>query len=247
MSVKNLLIISIATVLAFILGVLIYFQSDKAEIETLSATVIPQAEDIITNSSGTIKEIAVQNNEQVKFGQLLFTYETNVSKKCITNDSSENLKDSEEYEKAALMYKDGIISKNEYDEIIEKYKTKSNVNKTCKNNANIVKLYAKKDGMVSFDSLKIGTYVEKDTIIAKIYPHKRSVLAYFSPKYIKKLKDGTEAKISVVRYPEKTFSGNIKSVNKIEIKGIPVIIEIKDDISNLTIEDNDHAIVVIKK
>ena len=245
MRYKNFLVICL--ILAVAAGGYFTFSFIKdylRDIETMSAKIDMELIDVNADSEGTIKEIKIKSYSTVKLGDVIAEISKKPSKNCA--DDTAYKKASDTYKDSALMYKDGIITKDEYDASLKKYKSeKSNL---CSSKVEVVPVYAEQDGVfIQDDDYRNGSSVHNESIIGIIRPEKIIVKAYFSPKDTKRIKVGQNAQVTIIKYPEKQLSATVASIDKIDINGQGVTLEITDDTANLNVAGDDAAIVKLVK
>ncbi len=245
-------VIGLLVILELLFAVYKHIELNK-EIETVSASVINENEEIIAADNGIIKELKFKNFDKVQEGDIIAEIDiTNQPEtNCINQEeiSSADQKAVKEYENAAIMYKDGVISKEEYDNSLKQYKTETaNNNAKCKPANEIIKsIHANANGVILYADLKEGDTVKYDSSIGIVNPENAAVKAYFSPKYKNRIKVGDKAKISIVKYPEKIYSGEVVSKDKIDINGQAIIVRVNEDTKDLNIKNGDGAIVTLLK
>lgn len=246
MSKKFMVIITLSAIVGIsaICGY-IYFNSNK-DIISYTATIAEESENIPQTEGSEISKYFVKDKEQIKIGQLIAEEKIKTeSEKCEPSGkiTTQKEKAEEDYQDAAMMYKDGVISKEQYDESLEDYiSTKKEISKeiNCKNDSfSIKKVYATADGIISID--------EKHTALAVIKPETQHINAYFSPNQSKKIKIGTQAEVTVIKYPEKIFTATVEELGKTNLKGQFIKLKINEKTSDLNIFDNDNVIVKIIK
>lgn len=250
---KNIKGVILVVVLLCVFGGIVSFNIHKrpVEIETLSAFISSDSVAVQSNNSGTIKSLQVKQSDKVQKGQVIAEIETTtpITKK-IKNDGSNLKKAEKDYENAAIMYKDGVISQKEYDKYLNDFKKeKENAekpqNKIIKT-SQITKIYAPIDGVIVLNNIKNGDNIAKESILAKVNSSHKEVNAYFPVSYKENIRTGSNVNITVIKYPEQTFSGKINSVLKQDSKGIPVKITFDQDTSELDFSNGDSVIVKIK-
>ena len=252
MQIKKFIIFAAIGVILCSISALIIKTTKDEKIETYSAKVMQESTAINSEHEGTILNILVKDGQPVKIGQELIEILTpNKYSKCLSKENlvTEQSQAAEEYQDAAIMYKDGIITKEEYDKSLGEYKDTSrelSQKTACKNDGDYI-VYATGDGIIALDNTLSGAKINKGDTLAAIKPEVRRINAYFSPKYKKKIKQNGKTKITFIKYPEKIFEGEIIAIQGIDINGLSVIILVKDNISNLNINDNDDAIVRLEK
>ncbi len=244
--------------LLFILGGFVAYNKKKPEtIETLNALINSESVSVQSPTVGKIKLVAVEQDQKVKKGQVLAEIVTEVpvqqNVKTIDKPSTSVLpvqNSSSEYENAAMMYKDGVITKEEYDKRLQVLNTpKSTIAKTQNKTiltSKVTKIYAPIDGMVILNNFKTGDKVSKDTILAKVNSLHKDVTATFPATFKEKIVQDSVVTITVIKYPEKIFTGRIVEVLEPDVKGIPVKINFDDDVKGLDFQNGDSVIVKIK-
>ena len=252
---KILVWISVLVVIILSAGIYGYnYYNSHKDIETMVAAIQIDFEEIISEHDGIIKELNFKTSDKIKEGDIIGT----ISKSDDNSDcpdksqmTKEQKQAAAKYENAAIMYKDGIITKEEYDKSLAEYRysSKNIQSQNCKEKEEIYKIYSPKSGKLFLsDSVAEGSKISENQTIGKVADIKNlTVKAYFSPKYKKIIKDGDNAEIKIVKYPEKTFSGEVVTKDKIDIFGQSVILKINESVDNLNLENEDAVIVKIIK
>ncbi|MEE3348836.1 MAG: HlyD family efflux transporter periplasmic adaptor subunit [Candidatus Gastranaerophilaceae bacterium] len=244
---KKIILTLISIILISGIAFLLYKRADlNKEIETFSANVINDNEIITAGDNGTVLSLKYKNLEKVKVGDIIAELDISSTPKsnCVNEKEA-----SDEYKDAAIMYKDGVISKEEYDKSLNEYKEETkNTAKNCGQKSQVIKsIYANADGVISYSDIKEGDSVKFDTEIGTVNQENANIKAYFSPKYKHRIKEGDKAKITIVKYPEKVFEGKVSSIDKIDINGQGITLKVTQDTSDLLIKNGDAAIVVLLK
>lgn len=249
MSNKKLIIIISSAVVA-ILGIIVLCFVSLKPIETLSSTVFFETESVAAGSSGTFKNFVVEDYQTVKAGDEIAEIEVEaVNAKCLDKKASERKHEKAvaDYENAAIMYKDGVITQEQYDASLEKFKEAQAQSACGTEIKQIEKIYALNDGKVFLGEFNEGDEVHNDSVLAEIGTSAPVVHAYFSPKIAKRIKPEAKAQISIVKYPEKQFTGTVKSLGAPEVMGTLVVISINEDVSDLRIKNGDSVVVKINR
>lgn len=202
--------------------------------KSYTAKVYPVIEIIKTTDSGIVKNVTVNVGEAVKKGQLLAEIETltEVKNTAMTINNTEVPaakvklnKAEEEYTNAAFMYKDGVISQEDYDETLASLKTAQNAyqnavwrSKNIKQPANVTvkqstKIISPADGIVENIEIQNGTKVNKGDNLLQLTLNEKKITAYVDKSTSLKLSDGQQAGIQVPEYEGKTFKGTVSSIN----------------------------------
>lgn len=215
-------------------------------IETVSAKIIIDTENITANTSGTLKSINVQPYQTVKEGDIIATVSKISPAYCHPPKNKNDKKAAQTYENAAIMYKDGIITKEQYDASLKEYRQYKNAQVCVKQSETVNNVYSLFSGKIELDdNISVGEEVQENTVIAAVQKDSPKILAYFSPKDKRYLKIGQQAEITIIKYPEMAFTGTLSAKDKIDIYGLAIKININEDVSNLNIKNGDAAIVKI--
>ena len=246
--VSKRIIFSFAGIVIVGLGLIIFSIYDKKAIETVSANVNIQTEQINANFNGKIKEYKFKTYDTIKTGDIVATLEVvQTEGECKNNTYQQNKQKQAmaEYENAAIMYKDGVITQAQYDASLDKLRKTQDQMVCSGNEIHLENLYAFDGGKIFYSEYKVGDDVQQDDVIAEIGVGKPNIHAYFSPKKAKKIKIDMPAEITIVKYPEKKFTGTVKNTDKVDIMGNLVIIDINEDLNDINIKNGDAAIVKI--
>ncbi len=247
---KNVILVLI--LIAIFGGIIAFNHKRPRPVETLSAYISSDSVSIQADNSGKIKSLSVKQDEKVQKGQVIAEIETSKSVVKSVDPSSQTHKPTEqEYENVAIMYKDGVISQEEYDKHLANLKKAETQSEKPVSQvvytSHITKIYAPIDGTIVLNNLKEGDSITKEAILAKVNSSHKEVKAYFPVSTEKEIQTGREVNITVIKYPEKTFTGKINIVSEAESKGIPVTITFDEDTSNLDFQNGDSVIVKIKQ
>ena len=246
--VSKRIIVSFAGIVVVGLALILYSILSNKDLETVSANVNIQTEQIAANFNGKIKELQFNTYDTVKTGDIIATIEVVQTEGECKNRTAQQTKQKQavaEYENAAIMYKDGVITQAQYDASLDKLR-KTQDQMVCSGDAkHSENLYAFNAGKIFYGEYKIGDEVQQDDIIAEISSGKPQIYAYFSPRKAKKIKLDMPAQITIVKYPEKKFTGLVKNIDKVDIMGQLIILDINEDIADLNIQNGDAAIVKI--
>lgn len=244
-------ILSALSIIAIILIIGLYTnKTSDSTIETVSAAISIETQDVTASTNGTLSEFKVEQYEKVTPGDTIAIISQKIVSKCKNSTQLDNTSNAaKDYENAAIMYKDGIISQEQYDSSLEKYKKQKNIKKNCSDKI----ITQSKDvkttisGKIEFADIEIGDTVNENTVVAKIQTGTPTIIAYISPKYKKQIKAGDLAEINIIKYPEKHFTGKITSIDKIDIYGQAISLSINENVSDLNLKNKDSVVVKINK
>lgn len=251
-------ILLILVLLFIFAGIVIFNHKRPQSIETMSAFISSDSVSVQADDAGIVKSLPVKQLQKVQKGQVIAEIETKVTStrpvKKITTVKNNSQNSQKEYENAAIMYKDGILSQEEYDKYVKKISSKEKKAKVVEQPRNevvvsskITKIYAPIDGTVIINNLKEGDSIKKEAIVARVNSAHKEINAYFPTLNKDNLKSGNSVDIMVIKYPEKTFNGKIEEVMPADNKGIPVRVVFENDTTSLDFQNGDSVIVKIKQ
>ncbi len=231
----------------------------------VNAIVYPEVISVNSDIQGVVKEVFVNNDQEVKKGQILAEIEysdgNDMSEKVSSQDKIlssakvelDNAKN--DYQNSVSMYKDGVISQEQYDKALNRltfaqnnYKSALAKSVALKNNAKnttkIKQIVANQDAYV--DSIKVNSGFKTDVdtqLMILSSKGEPQITAYVSENKVKKIKENNEVKIKINSFKDKVFKGNILVVSdraySVDGYDTPVyIVQIKftDDISAFPLE-----------
>lgn len=205
--------------------------------KTYSAIIYPEAESYVKALlSGTVKDVYVEPKAQVSRGQVLAVIESTVKSDEKTSKESPKVNLSqiksrldraeENYKNAAMMYKDGVITQEDYDKRLTDLKNAQDAYKTAvsKSKTIVVEPQKKKlvtmnvfspiDGIVDSSFVKKGDSVNSGDNMMLITMNTKKVTAYVDKKALSKIKAGQSVLISVPGYEDKKFNGIVDYTDK---------------------------------
>ncbi len=268
----------LACLLIILLSFIGIFFYNKLFVLTNDAVIEQEFVVIDAVQSGKLKELYIKPNQNVHKGQLLAEIEVieNIvtEKKAASDNTLESSKSllnkaEETYKKHAIMYKDGVISQDDYDKSLNQLteaqadydkalKTSKNLDSSVKTvikkNISTSKVYSPKDGIVSLSYVNKGENAIKDAPLILLDSNVPKVTAYFNPKFANNLNAGQQVDIFIKNYPLKKIKGVIDRVSpEPEINKtdqslvIPVNIIIKENLDGYDIENGQPVVVKFRK
>ncbi len=222
-------------ILVILTGAGIYFNKMNNP-KSYSAIIYPEAESYVkAMAEGNVKEVLVKPNEQVSKGQVLAVMEaeSKESVKPVAEPQKINLtqmkskldKAEENYKNAAIMYKDGVITQDDYDERLTTlkdaqsayktavYKSKANPVQQVKKQPLSMKVFSPMDGVVNSTFVKSGDLVKSGDNMMLLSMKNKKVTAYVDKEASLKIKTGQGVLISVPGYEPKKFNGVVERVD----------------------------------
>lgn len=222
-------------ILVILTGAGIYFNKMNNP-KSYSAIIYPEAESYVkAMAEGNVKEVLVKPNEQVSKGQVLAVMEAESKEtvKPVAEPQKINLtqmksnldKAEENYKNAALMYKDGVITQDDYDERLTTlkdaqsayktavYKSKANPVQQVKKQPVSMKVFSPMDGVVNSTFVKSGDLVKSGDNMMLLSMKNKKVTAYVDKEASLKIKSGQSVLISVPGFEPKKFNGVVERVD----------------------------------
>jgi len=232
---KNRLVIfvSLIAVVLFVSCGILFVQNKMKFYE--NAHINPEMLYINSTATGVVKDIYVKPEEKVSRGQLVAEIEVAkpskpqvaAVQKSDVASAQARLKEAEEnYKNFALMYKDGVISQEDYDNSLSNLTTAQNAYKSAltksKTTSNKVKLstepeikkvYAQRDGVIDSYLIKKGEQIKQEQPLMVQAVNTQKVTAYVDDKTVPALKTGQNVKIKIHTFRDKTFDGQIELIS----------------------------------
>lgn len=208
---KKKIVIIVAILLLLIAGIICYFLSKKHSniIETYGNIEI-RTVDLSFQVSGIINKIYVEEGDYVKKGQLLAElidkdYLANYEQSLYQQESSkaQAREDEEKYKRNLSLCKDGTISKQECDTLLNKkdlsiatYKKNLAFQNFQKNQLEYTKMYAPQNGIITTRSQEVGARIQQNQIVFVMSLTKPIwVRTYIKETDLGNIKYGQKAKI----------------------------------------------------
>lgn len=230
-----------------------YQSTDDAYVETTTVDVAPKVNGEIINvfvddnvrvKAGDLVAVIEPDDYEIKLAQAKARYERALlnQKNARANfDAYQSKIDlaKTDYERYKELYKDGAVSKQEFDNAKTAYDMAS-ANLTNAHQALIstdgdrvadaeiselkalmeqaelylsyTKIYAPVDGTVSSKRVEKGMYVNPGTALFTIVPDKTWVVANYKENQLEHMKENQEVLIKIDAYPHHTFKGKVDSI-----------------------------------
>lgn len=265
---KVKLTIILLVVLLFV-GLCAFLLISNSQASTSDAFIETEKFAVNAQDSGKVKDVFVKPDENVTAGQLLAEIEVveTVSPAENKEDTIETFKTKleeaeENHTNFAMMYKDGVISQQEYDESLEKLVSARNSYNNAKSKDNlkpvttvvIKKVYAPADGVVAVSYIDKGEETVQNNPIVLLDTDNPKITAYFNPKYKEDLHVGADVLIKSDKYKGKVFEGVIEQIaSEPEMHAdkkslvIPVTIKFKSHMSGYSFDKNQSLSVSLKR
>ncbi|MEF1310724.1 HlyD family secretion protein [Vibrio mytili] len=179
--------------------------------------------------SGPIVNVAIQDNQEVNAGDLLFeidptTYEVALSQAEVGLERAkvnargkqieyERLKDIRTKDRGAVSHKDLIRREIAYEESLLQIKSAEEQLKSAKLNLGFTKVYATVDGFVSNLDIRNGTQaVANQPLLALIDKNSFWVFGFFRENQLTQIKSGNSARVTLMSHPDTPIDGTVDSI-----------------------------------
>lgn len=221
--------ITVFAIILFLLGGIGMFAYEQYKYEsTDDAYVQANATQLAPKVSALVTQVLVQENQQVKAGQILAQLDQKDFQTALENAQGvvgslqARLKDSErDYHRNQQLIKEAAISKQQFDHAEASYldlqrQLKSSLAKLdqAKLDLEFTSVRAPVDGQVARRSIDVGMYVSAGTAIFGFIPFdERWVDANYKETQLPSIALGKTAEVTVDAIPGKTFTGIVQSIS----------------------------------
>lgn len=179
--------------------------------------------------SGPIVNVAVQDNQEVKTGDLLFeidpaTYQVALSQAEVALERSivssrgkkieyDRLKDIRAKDRGAVSHKDLIRREIAYEESLLQIKSAEEQLKSARLNLSFTKVYATVDGFVSNLDIRNGTQaVANQPLLALIDKNSFWVFGFFRENQLAQIEPGSQARVTLMSHPDTPIDATVDSI-----------------------------------
>lgn len=198
-----------------------YVSTDDAFIEGRIHVIAPKI-------PGTVKDVKVEDNQNVKEGDLLVDidpvdFELKVSEARASLDMRAATLEQAERDKvrAENLFKDGVLPKDKYENILTAYDlSKAQTEsaeaqlKIAQRNLEYTKISSPANGRVTKKSVEVGNQVLPGQSLMAVVSSDMWVVANYKETQLKDVRPGQEVKIRVDTYPGKVFEGHVDSIQR---------------------------------
>ena len=197
-----------------------HITTDDAYIEGRIHSIAPKV-------SGTVKMVNVDDNQNVKKGEVLVEIDP-VDYELKVNEAQANLdirkasfeQASRDKDRAEALYKQEVYSKEKHEFALTAYNLSKAQSesaeaqlKIAQKNLEYTKIYAPTDGYVTKKSVEAGNQVQAaQPLMAVIALNDIWVIANYKETQLKNVKSGQTAEVRVDTYPGKAFKGKVDSI-----------------------------------
>lgn len=179
--------------------------------------------------SGPIVNVAIQDNQEVKTGDLLFEidpepYEVAYTQAEVALEKSiissrgkkieyDRLTDIRAKDRGAVSHKDLIRREIAYQESLLQIKATEEQLKSARLNLSYTKVYATVDGFVSNLDIRKGTQaVANQPVLALIDKHSFWVFGFFRENQLQQIGPGSQARVTLMAHPDTPLEAKVESI-----------------------------------
>lgn len=236
MKKSNIVILGVSIIIIILLaaGIFLYraYEASTKTTAEITGAKVP----VMVKTTGTVKDVFVTSNQKVNKGQLIAEIEvqTEPNKKQISKPKTNitaaksNLNKAEEnYTNAAMMYKDGVISQEAYDESLTKLTEAQEAYKSAETQGKITtpppskagltkveKVFAPNDGIIDSNYIiKKGDEAKQNNPLMYVSPAHPTVTAYVDDKTVNTLFNGQDVVITVKIMKDENFRGLVDDIS----------------------------------
>jgi membrane fusion protein (multidrug efflux system) len=205
----------------------LFLISNLGRITTDDAYTEGRIHSIASKISGTVKKVLVEDNQNVKEGDLLIEIDpTDYQLKLNEARAAFNLRKTSfeqakrDIKRAWILYKQEVLPKEKYENILTAYnlaKAQEDVSqaqlKIALCNLEYTKVYAPSGGYITKKSVELGNQIQiGQPLMAVISLDDIWLVANFKETQLKNVSPGQRVEIKMDTYPGKIFSGKVDSI-----------------------------------
>lgn len=196
---------------------------------TRDGQVRTQVIQVAPRVTGMVTKIHVEDNQQVKKGDLLFEidpsqYQLNLKQAKARQKRTleaakgkkieyERVKNIYEKDRGAVSQKDLVRNETNYFKSLADIESSEEAVNTAKLNLSYTKIYAEVDGYVSNINFQIGTQASANMpILALVDENSYWVFGFFRENAIPDVQVGDKAIVTLLAYPDTPLSGKVESI-----------------------------------
>lgn len=185
------------------------------EVQALGS-VVARSVEIMPEVSGHVKEIFFQDGTYVKAGTVLIQLDDAIAKAQYESAKAKLAYSKSDYERKAILGKQGAIAKQAIDAALADYKEKKAEADQSEVMLNKMKLLAPFDGMIGQGKINLGDYVSIGQSLVTLTDTKHLRVEYtVAEKFLPLLKLKQQVKLTASAYPGKTFYGIVSFISPI--------------------------------
>ena len=204
-------LIGAASLLA-IIGVAAYLVYASYHETTDDAYTTGHVHSISTRVSGTVIEVAVDDNQQVKKGQVLVRLDPRDFQVAVDKAQADEDRAQADFNRAATLKSSGAISQQEYDQTKATLGVAKAILDDAKNQLSYCTVVAPEDGVVGNKTVETGNRLAQGTVLMSVV-QEVWVVANYKETQVGQMVAGQEVAIRIDEIPGHTFTGRVDSLS----------------------------------
>ena len=205
----------------------VYIIANLSRVTTDDAYIEGRIHYVASKISGTVKKVYVDDNQNVKQGDILLEVDP-IDYELKVDEASANLdlrkasleQAARDKERSDVLYKDEVVSKEQHEKTTTAYNlAKAQVEvaqallKIAQQNLDYTKINAPSDGYVTKKNVESGNQIQPgQPLMAVVALDDIWVVANYKETQLKKVHKGQVVKIKIDTYPGRIFTGRVDSI-----------------------------------
>ena len=204
-------LIGAASLLA-IIGVAAYLVYASYHETTDDAYTTGHVHSISTRVSGTVIEVAVDDNEVVKKGQVLVRLDPRDFQVAVDKAQADEDRAQADFDRDAALKSSGAISKQEYDQAKATLGVAKAILDDAKDQLGYCTVVAPEDGVVGNKTVETGNRLAQGTVLMSVV-QEVWVVANYKETQVGQMVAGQKVAIRIDEIPGHTFTGRVDSLS----------------------------------
>jgi len=167
---------------------------------------------ISTRVAGTVIEVAVDDNEVVKKGQVLVRLDPRDFQVVVDKAQADYDRAQADFAREDQLLKSGAVSRQEYDQVKATLGVTRAALDDAKNQLNYTTIVAPEDGIVGNKTVETGNRLAQGTVLMSVV-QEVWVVANYKETQVGQMVPGQEVNIRVDEIPGHTFTGHVDSLS----------------------------------
>jgi membrane fusion protein (multidrug efflux system) len=201
-----------AAVVLGLIGVGAYLYYASFHQTTDDAYTTGHVHSISTRVSGTVIEVAVDDNEVVKKGQVLVRLDPRDFQVIVDKAQSDYDRAQADFARENQLLKSGAVSQQEYDQVKATLGVTKSALDDAKNQLSYSTIVAPEDGIVGNKTVETGNRLAQSTVLMSVV-QEVWVVANYKETQVGQMVPGQEVNIRVDEIPGHTFTGRVDSLS----------------------------------
>lgn len=176
----------------------------------VGSTAANETVDIKAETEGIVQEILFNEGQQVDKGQLLLKLDDTKLAAAVAEAESNFKLSAANFERAKQLFKDKLISQQEYDQAAATYSLNEATLELKRRQLKDTRIYAPFAGITGARTISPGQVINKDTVLTLLVDLDPVKVEVNVPeRYLQQLKVGQPLEFSVAAFPAEKFRGEV--------------------------------------